>query len=141
MFTRNNRYYADAFRYLHNEKMNAVALMVTNPEGWDELPFPEDLTVQVEERRDEKGNVTGYDAFFHDRLFLIQLDSTDYNSVKSAVIRRRYSLEEQTAIILNKDKNEEKLKDYHDMQAWRDFAALLASKISGYGDDSGRDIR
>ncbi|MCH5234768.1 MAG: hypothetical protein J1E16_05690 [Muribaculaceae bacterium] len=130
MFTRNNKLYADAFKYLRNEKMNAVALMVNNPEGWQEISFPEDFTVQVEERHDEKGNVIGYDAFFHGRLFLIQLDSTDYNSVKSAVIRRRYSLEEQTAIILNKDKNEEKLKEYADMQAWRDFAALLASKIS-----------
>ena len=130
MYQRNNKYYADAFKYLHSEKMNAVALMVNNPEGWQEIPFPDNFTVLVQDRLDEKGNTIGYDAFFHGRLFLIQLDSTDYNSVKSAVIRRRYSLEEQTAIILNKDKNEEKLKEYNDMQAWRDFAAVLASKIS-----------
>lgn len=130
MIQRNNKFYADAFKYLRNEKRNAVALMVTDHEGWQELEMPKEFDVEVEESKDEKGNVIWYDAFFLNRLFLIRLESLEYGAIKSAVVRRRYTLEEQTAIILNKDKSDEKLKDYTDMQEWREFAAHLASKIT-----------
>ena len=129
MFTKNNKVYSEAFSYLRNGRINAVALAVSNPEGWEEIEMPEDLRVEVEEHRDDEGNLLHYDAYFVNRLFIIRLPTLDYGEVKKTIIQRRYSMDDQMAIQLNKDKSEEYLREYERMQEWREFSAYLAKEI------------
>lgn len=129
MFTKNNKTYSEAFKYLWNKKQRAVALSVSKSEGWEEVEMPDDLGVQVEEHRDNEGKLTHYDAYFVNRLFIIRLPTLDYGEVKKTIIQRRYSMDDQMAIQLNKDKSEEYLREYERMQEWREFSAYLAKEI------------
>ena len=129
MFTKNNKTYSEAFKYLWNKKQRAVALSVSKSEGWEEIEMPEDLGVQVEEHRDNEGKLLHYDVYFVNRLFIFRIPSLDYGEVKKTIIQRRYSMDDQMAIQLNKDKSEEYLREYERMQEWREFASFLAKEI------------
>ena len=53
-----------------------------------------------------------------------------YADYKKAIIQKKYSNDDQIAIILNKDSGEEiDLLAYQKMQEWRDWASLVARKI------------
>lgn len=129
MFTKNDKIYADAFKYLYNSKMNAVALVADNTDGWQELPLDTNLNIELEALKDEKGNVTGYRAYFANRLFIMHLTALDYASVKAAVVQRRYSMNDQMAIILNREESVDRQIEYLKMQEWREFAATFAKEI------------
>lgn len=49
--------------------------------------------------------------------------------LKTAIVEKRYDNDDQIAIILNKDIDEEHLKDYHLMQEWRKFADDLSNAV------------
>ena len=53
-----------------------------------------------------------------------------YGDYKSAIIKKRYSNDDQIAIILNKEDSEEDRIRYERMMQWREFAADLAKKIA-----------
>lgn len=53
-----------------------------------------------------------------------------YADYKKAIIQKKYSNDDQIAIMLNKDSGEEiDLLAYQKMQEWRDWASLVAKKI------------
>lgn len=53
-----------------------------------------------------------------------------YGDYKKAIIQKKYSNDDQIAIILNKDSGEEAdLIAYNKMQEWRDWASIVAKKI------------
>lgn len=52
-----------------------------------------------------------------------------YADYKREIIKKRYSNDDQIAIILNKDDSDEDLLRYDRMMEWRKFASLLADKI------------
>lgn len=52
-----------------------------------------------------------------------------YADYKREIIKKRYSNDDQIAIILNKDDSEEDLLRFERMMSWRTFAAMLANKI------------
>ena len=53
-----------------------------------------------------------------------------YADYKKAIIQKKYSNDDQIAIMLNKDSGEEiDLLAYQKMQEWRDWASLVARKI------------
>jgi hypothetical protein len=53
-----------------------------------------------------------------------------YGDYKKAIIQKKYSNDDQIAIILNKDSGEEiDLLAYTKMQEWREWASIVAKKI------------
>ena len=53
-----------------------------------------------------------------------------YADYKKAIIQKKYSNDDQIAIMLNKDSGEEiDLLAYQKMQEWRDWASLVARKV------------
>lgn len=52
-----------------------------------------------------------------------------YADAKKYVICKRYSNDDQIAIILNKDNSEEDAIAFQKMQEWRDWASAVAHKI------------
>lgn len=129
MFSKDGTIYSDAFKYLYNPRMNAVAFQFKESPDWEEREMPNDFDVELQEDT-EDGKVVGHRAFFHNRLFVATLPAKlDYGSVKTAIIQKRYSMSDQMAIILNKEDSEEKAELYQKMQMWRDFAAYFARRI------------
>ena len=54
----------------------------------------------------------------------------DYGDYKKAIVQKKYSNDDQIAIILNKDSGlEEDLFAYQKMQEWREWASTVAKKI------------
>ena len=54
----------------------------------------------------------------------------DYGDYKKAIIQKKYSNDDQIAIMLNKDSgSEEDLFAYQKMQEWREWASTVAKKI------------
>lgn len=53
-----------------------------------------------------------------------------YADYKKAIIQKKYSNDDQIAIMLNKDSGEEvDLMAYRKMQEWREWASIVAKKI------------
>ena len=54
----------------------------------------------------------------------------NYGDYKKAIVQKKYSNDDQIAIILNKDSGlEEDLFAYQKMQEWREWASIVAKKI------------
>jgi hypothetical protein len=54
----------------------------------------------------------------------------NYGDYKKAIIQKKYSNDDQIAIMLNKDSGlEEDLFAYQKMQEWREWASIVAKKI------------
>ncbi len=53
-----------------------------------------------------------------------------YSDWKTAIIKWRYTNDDQLAIILNKDESEEDALRYSRMQEWRNWAADFAKRIT-----------
>lgn len=56
-------------------------------------------------------------------------DCNSYTDLKKYLIKKRYSNDDQIAIILNKDDSEEDQLAYQKMQEWREWASIFAKKI------------
>ena len=68
--------------------------------------------------------------YYNDNLFVQKYNkSWTYGDYKKDIIKKRYSNDDQIAIILNKDDSEEDLLRYERMMKWRVFASDLANKI------------
>jgi hypothetical protein len=52
-----------------------------------------------------------------------------YSDYKKDIIKKRYSNDDQIAIILNKDDSEEDQMRYQKMMEWREFASFFAKKV------------
>ena len=52
-----------------------------------------------------------------------------YADYKREIIKKRYSNDDQIALMLNKDDSEEDLLRYKRMMQWREFASTLANEI------------
>lgn len=60
--------------------------------------------------------------------FCLYVDD-NYDSIKSRLIKLRYSNDDQIALILNKDKSNEDLEYFNKMQEWRTWAGDVAKKL------------
>lgn len=58
-----------------------------------------------------------------------ELIVNDYGLLKSKIISRQFTNDDQLAIILNKDDSEEDLLLFNKMQEWRIWAGVLAKHI------------
>lgn len=124
MFVKDNRVYADTYKYLQHKSLNIVALsFVGNADDFHEV----DMKLPIE------ASVVGNMIFWEGKKLAILPKKTDYASIKEHVIKSRYSNDEQIAIMLNKGKTADGDLQYSRMQAWRDFASELARVVDVEG--------
>lgn len=126
MFTKNNMIYAEPYKCLKRKNVALYALQITSKnnemEDFEELNLPIPLEVSV-----SYGNTVVIS-----KIFSIECKKLDYISVKTRIIKYRYSDDDQMALILNKDRSEEDLLLYNKMQQWRDFAGEIAKKVENF---------
>ena len=69
-------------------------------------------------------------AYYNNGLFVQKIEKNwKYADYKKDIIKKRYSNDDQIAIILNKDDSAEDLLRYNRMMQWREFASLLSKQI------------
>lgn len=120
MYTDKNIAYSDAGKYL----------IYKNQIGF-QFPSSEDI-MEYDINLDDlyiKGNTA-----YYNRGTLAQniIKNGSYGDYKSAIIKKRYSNDDQIAIILNRDDSDEDLIRYDRMMQWREFAAELAKRIMSW---------
>ena len=68
------------------------------------------------------------DTLVVNSLPIVEVQLKTYSNIKKAIISSKYSLDEQMAIICNKDDGRKKsIVNYIQMQQWRSIAASIAS--------------
>ena len=119
MFTKGNKIYSEAYKYLRNGSAVGFQLIYDgcSTEDFSEIPLDLDLKI-IESGRVRIGN-----------YFIIRPKDFSYASIKTAIIKMRYSDDDQMALILNKDDSPEDEMLYQKMQEWREFAGDVASKV------------
>ncbi len=113
--------YADAYKYLKHKERNMIALRVKgNPDDYEEVSMDTPLEVKV------SGNMISWNK----GMFMKNIPDLSYEGVKSAIVRSRYSYDDQIAVMLNKDSEEqEDIRYYQKMQEWREFAGEIAKAV------------
>jgi len=89
-----------------------------------EIPYllTENDFVEVEDSLIENGTASD---------FGLPHNGFTYAEAKSAIVKMYYSYDDQIALMLNYAKNPEEYKEkYQEMQAWRDIAAYIASRLT-----------
>lgn len=117
MYTDRNITYADPGKYLKSK--NNICFQGSSNVVYEELPLElNDMHI--------KNGVVFYNT---DLCAQFIVRSWTYADYKREFIKKRYSNDDQIAIILNKDDSEEDLQRYNRMMEWRKFASLMANKI------------
>ena len=115
MFTINNTIYADAGNILIGDNKVGYQFIGKESEFKEQKIKYDDINI--------KGSFIKYD---NDRLLELIPRQPSYGYFKSCIIKKRYSNDDQIAILLNKDSSEEDLLKYNKMQEWRDWSGILA---------------
>ena len=117
MYNDKNIMYADPGKYLICK--NKIAF---------QLPASEEIT-ECQLNIDDM-NVKNNLVYYNNDLFVHRWHKNwTYADYKREFIKKRYSNDDQIAIILNKEDSEEDLQRYNRMMEWRKFASLMANKI------------
>lgn len=123
MFVKGNILYSDAYKYLKRKGLPIVTMVApltnTTKDDYEEVSFISPLDVVVE----------GKFVYWGNKLFCTKVKSLRYADIKTAIIKMRYSDDDQMALILNREKSEEGAKLYDKMQEWRDFATVIAKSV------------
>ena len=117
MFIKNNVVYADAGNILISKTAIGYSLI-------DDIANIQEQLINLQDMKLE-----GEFLKYSDGLIVQWYKNLDYAGWKADVIKWRYTIDDQMAIILNKDESAEKLLEYNRMQEWRDWAGTLADKI------------
>lgn len=116
MYVNKDNIYAEAGRILINDKK--IGFFFSNSsEDFTERALDTDSIVL-------ENGILKFDVFCWD---ISSLHS--YDALKKYFIGKRYSNDDQIAIILNKDDSEEDRVAYEKMQDWRSWASFMAKKI------------
>ena len=124
MFTKGNKVYADAGKYLVSKDRRIIALNITGSiDDYDEEEINSPLDIEIKDGL----------IYYQNRKLICAPEIMDYAGIKTKMIKLRYSNDDQLALILNKDNSEEDTELYNKMQEWREwsgtFAKLVMSKI------------
>ena len=118
MYTIGNKTYADAGYYL--KRGSSIAYSMTTSNDIQEVPVTLDDMHRV-------GEVI---LWSDDKLAQRVIKRGTYADYKKAIIQKKYSNDDQIAIILNKDTESERdIMAYNKMQEWREWASILAHLI------------
>ena len=124
MFTKGNKVYADAGKYLVSKDRRIIALNITGSiDDYDEEEINSPLDIEIKDGL----------IYYQNRKLICAPEIMDYAGIKTKMIKLRYSNDDQLALMLNKDNSEEDTELYNKMQEWRawsaTFAKLVMSKI------------
>lgn len=67
--------------------------------------------------------------YSNDSILEIYSPNATYEELKSKIVKRLFSNDDQIAIMLNKGRSEQDDLVFDKMQEWRDWAGILAKKI------------
>ena len=123
MYKKGNIVYADAYKYLVHKSKGIIAFAQSGDESeFEEKEFPMPIKII------DEGN--GFYSIKDVPKVKFYFSKSDYATVKTEMIKKRYSNDDQIAIMLNKDSGlEEDLFAYQKMQEWREWASTVAKKI------------
>lgn len=115
--------HAEAYHYLRHKTKPIIGMSFPESQfdvkDIEEIPMSLPLVVEVSD-----GTV-----YWNNRLFANKPESLTYASVKTSIIKSRYSDDDQMALILNKERSEEDAVFFEKMQEWRNFAGYIAKDI------------
>ena len=117
MYIKNNVVYADAGNILISKTAIGYSLIADMANIQEQQVNLQDMKLEGEFLK------------YSDGLIVQRYKNLDYAGWKADVIKWRYTIDDQMAIILNKDESAETLLEYNRMQEWRDWAGALANKI------------
>lgn len=121
MFQKGNKVYAEIGKYLRHKTHRIIGLTVLgSTEDYEEHSLNNPLDIIV-----ENGNI-----YFNNKMFLCTPEKMNYASIKTKLIKSRYSNDDQIALILNHQNSEEDEIAYNRMQEWRNWAGELAKKVT-----------
>lgn len=119
MYTIGNWIFADAGYYL--KRGSSVAYFFEN--NGEEIQ-------EIKATIDDMHKVGSIILWSEDKLAQRVFKNGVYADYKKAIIQKKYSNDDQIAIMLNKDSGEEAdLLAYAKMQEWREWASIVAKKI------------
>lgn len=123
MYIKNNKTYAEPYKYLLKEGAGRIVALHLGEARED---FEErDMTLPIQAK------IEGPLVKWENGLFAALPESMTYEGIKTKIIKSRYSNDDQLAIILNKDNGPEGILDYQRMQSWREMAADVANSALG----------
>ena len=117
MYIDKNIVYSDPGKYLKYN--NTIGFQFQDAEGIMEYDLSIDDIYKVGSMAYYNGGTLAQPIF----------NKGTYGDYKSAIIKKRYSNDDQIAIILNKEDSEEDRIRYERMMQWREFAAELSKRI------------
>lgn len=122
MYKKGNVVYADAYKYLVHKSKGIIAFAQSGDESEfeeKELPMPIKII-------DEGG---GFYSIQDVSKIKFYFSKSDYVTIKTEMIKKRYSNDDQIAIMLNVELSEEDKVYYNKMQEWREFSGYIARQI------------
>ena len=127
MYIKNNKYVADAGKYL----ASGLTIGYELPTDMENVVEHDVTLYDMELRTSKSGTVNAHctDGKISFGVKQNDSDTVDYGALKTQVIKMRYSNDDQIAIILNKDEDAEHATDFQRMQEWREYASNVARKI------------
>ena len=123
MYKKRNVVYADAYKYLVHKSKGIVAFAQSGDESeFEEKELPAPIKI-IDEG-------SGFYSIQDVPKVKFYFSKSDYATVKTEMIKKRYYNDDQIAIMLNKDSGlEEDLFAYQKMQEWREWASTVEKKI------------
>lgn len=119
MYKQRNKTYSDAGKYLKCGNRVAYEFGATTSE-----------ITEVADTLDGFAKVGSMITWSNGYRAIKVIENGTYADYKTRMIKARYSNDDQIAIILNKDSGSEDDRiAYERMQAWREYAAQVATKI------------
>ena len=119
MYKIRNRVYAESGKILKGSSQIGYSLN-------GELSDFTEIDITLDDMRIENGRYLVYS----NGLIIERYDpNLTYEQLKSKIVKRLFSNDDQIAIMLNKDESENDLMIYNKMQEYRNWASVLAKKI------------
>lgn len=126
MYKKGNVVYADAYKYLVHKSKGIIAFAQSGDESeFEEKGFPVPIKII-----DEGSGLYSIQGVPKVKFYF---SKSDYATVKTEMIKKRYSNDDQIAIMLNAQLSEEDKMYYDKMQEWREFSGHIAKLVNESG--------
>ena len=123
MYKKRNVVYADAYKYLIHKSKGIIAFAQSGNESeFEEKELPTPIKII-----DEGG---GFYSIQDVPKVKFYFSKSDYVTVKTEMIKKQNSNDDQIAIMLNAQLSEEDKLYYNKMQEWREFSGHIAKLIA-----------
>ena len=116
MFIKGNMIYSEAGYILKCDNKKAFQLPYDSSKMYIEIP------IDITNTKIESGMINMDGVIFRNN------EKYDYSQWKANIIKKRYSNDDQIAIMLNRG-DEESNMIYNKMMQWREYASMLAKKF------------